>query len=89
MNDNHDPLDVVDVKNTITEERQIELIIEEIREVINKSNNEAQAIGTINDEINGATFKACRFNRSGSLTFCVQIEINNSTKEILVKRRFH
>lgn len=79
----------VDVKNALSEDQRIELIIEEIREALNKSTNEAQAIEAINDGVDGATFKSCRFSRSGSLTFCVQVEINDLTKEVLVKRRFH
>jgi len=85
---NNDVLNV-DANNALSEDQQIELIIEEIRNALNKSTNEAQAIGAINDGVDGATFKSCRFNRSGSLTFCVQVDINDLTKDVLVKRRFH
>jgi len=74
---------------TLTEEQKIEKMIEAIREVISNSVNEAEAIGIINNEVDGATFKGLRPNGgSGSLKFFIEIEVSNSTKQVSVTRRF-
>lgn len=76
--------------STETEEEKIQKIVNFIRETINKSMDEAEAISAIIKDVDGATFKGCRSNgQSGSLTFVIEIEGFGSTRKISVKRRFH
>lgn len=71
-------------------EKKIQKVIDFIRDKINESTDEAEAIRTIIEDIDGATFRGCRSNgQSGALTFLVEIEGFGHGRTIPIKKRFH
>lgn len=76
-------------QDVLDDEQAIEKIMDLIRATLDVSASETEAIGTINQKVDGATVKGCRPNKSGSLTFLVEIEISSHTQKISVTRKFH